>query len=83
MILVRFVALFLNQRPHSCAICGSFPKTTLHTLGDCVKDKEMWKSIGHIFVKDSFFLHPLSEWLEENVINESRKLFGMDWPLIL
>ena len=55
----------------TCAICGSISETMLHTLRDCSKAKEMWKSIDHSFIKDSFFIQPLSEWLEENVLKET------------
>lgn len=50
-----------------CVICGTSAETMLHTLHDCLVARELWKSVGNRFIKDSFFQQPLLPWLEGNV----------------
>ena len=38
-----------------CALCSAFPKTTLHTLCDCVIAKELWKSVGNSLLRINFY----------------------------
>lgn len=38
-----------------CALCGAFPETMVHTQCDYSIAKELWKSVGNCFIKDSFF----------------------------
>ena len=54
----------------SYVLCGVAAETTLHALCDCPKAKELWKSIGISFIKDSFFQQPLILWLENLVVGK-------------
>ena len=66
----------------TCILCASSSKTMLHTLRDCPIAKELWKSVGISFIINSFFQRPLFVWLEENLQNETRCAFGINWPLL-
>ena len=65
-----------------CSVCGIYLETMLHALRDCFKGKETWLSVGHSFIKNSFFQHPLQNRLEKSTLDEARTYQGMDWPLI-
>ena len=43
----------------TCILCGRASETTLHALRNCIYAKELWKSIGHSFITNSFFQQPL------------------------
>ena len=65
-----------------CPICGIYFETTLHVIRDCEIVKDMWKSIGNSLIKNLFFQQPLKIWLEENLLDETRKCQGIEWPLV-
>ena len=57
-------------------ICDIYSEITLHALGDYFKAKEMWLSIGHSFINNSFFQQAIQNWLEENPLDETRTFKG-------
>ena len=65
-----------------CPICGIYSETTLHVPRDCEIAKDMWKSIGNSLIKNSFFEQPLKIQLEENLLHETKKCQGIEWPLV-
>ena len=62
-----------------CPVCGKHPETILDILKDCDKTKDMRISLGQGSIGASFFLLNLECWLEENLLNETRRNQGVYW----
>ena len=45
--------------------------------------KELWKSVGHSLISNSFFQKPLLEWLETNLLIETSYIRGTAGPYFL
>ena len=58
----------------------SLLETTLHALHDCTYAKELRKSVGHSFITNSFFQQHLLQWLERNILNETRSFLETIGP---
>ena len=65
-----------------CPVCRNHPETILHILRYCEKTKDMWLSVGQGLIGASFFHLNLECWLEENLLNETCRSQGVNWPLM-
>ena len=64
----------------TCILCGSSLDTTLHALHNYIYVKELWKSIDHSLITNSFFQQPLLIWLEKNILNETQCHVEVNYP---
>ena len=56
--------------------------STLSMIVLIVKAWELCNSFGTSFITNTFFQQPLSIWLEENVLDETRNFQGISWSLV-
>ena len=42
----------------------------------------MWESVRNGFIKTDFFQQLFLSWLERNILDETRKIQGIDWSLV-
>ena len=65
----------------TCRVCGREAELVPHTLRGCPVAKDLWMSIGHSVIPDDFFDGFLYDWIEDNIRDHSRLLYGANWPL--
>ena len=66
----------------TCPVCADALETMLHILHDCEIAKDLWKSVGDSVIKTTFFQSNLLPWLEENLFDDTRTVYGIEWPLL-